>query len=69
VPILIGAATFEDNPDEGVCFVLDLTERKMLEQQFRQTQKMDGIGQLAGGVAHDFNNILAVIQMQAELGI
>ncbi|HEV2691755.1 MAG TPA: PAS domain S-box protein [Verrucomicrobiae bacterium] len=67
VPILIGAATFEDNPDEGVCFVLDLTERKKLEQQFRQTQKMDGIGQLAGGVAHDFNNILAVVQMQAEL--
>lgn len=67
VPILIGAATFEDNPDEGVCFVLDLTERKKLEQQFRQTQKMDGIGQLAGGVAHDFNNILAIIQMQAGL--
>lgn len=67
VPILIGAATFEDNPDEGVCFVLDLTERKKMELQFRQTQKMDGIGQLAGGVAHDFNNILAIIQMQAGL--
>jgi PAS domain S-box-containing protein len=67
VTILIGAAAFEDNPDEGVCFVLDLAERKKLEQQFRQTQKMEGIGQLAGGVAHDFNNILAIIQMQAEL--
>jgi PAS domain S-box-containing protein len=67
VPILLGAAIFEDNPQEGVCFVLDLTERKKIEAQFRQSQKMESIGQLASGVAHDFNNILAVIQMQADL--
>ena len=67
VPILLGAACFEDTPDEGVCFVVDLSERKKLEHQFLRAQRMESIGTLAGGIAHDLNNILAPIMMSIEL--
>jgi PAS domain S-box-containing protein len=67
VPILLGAALFEDNREEGVMFVLDLTERKKIEQQFLRAQRMESIGTLAGGIAHDLNNALAPILMSVEI--
>jgi PAS domain S-box-containing protein len=61
IPVLVGGARLGDDMSDAVFFVLDLTERRRAEDRLRQAERIEVVGQLAGGMAHEANNQMSVV--------
>jgi two-component system cell cycle sensor histidine kinase/response regulator CckA len=67
LPVMLGISSVDEQTGSQVAFLFDLSERRALQRQLLHAQRMEAVGRLAAGVAHDFNNVIAAITMGMDM--